>query len=68
MDPKKIAENPAPVFAFTVNRLEVIDHSRGGHGVITTKWRDDNFSVTLELQDDSRTLKIFVSEINSPLP
>lgn len=47
-----------------VTRLEIIDHTRpledgGGRTVIS--W-DEKKKIELSLQDDGRTLKIFISE------
>lgn len=55
MDPKKIT------------RFEIIDHTKpledgGGRTVI---FFDDNKELELSLQDDDRTLKIFVTERNN---
>jgi hypothetical protein len=41
-----------------VNRVELIDSS----GRAYTKWIDKPMSVTFSLQDDKRTLKIFVED------
>lgn len=45
-----------------INRLEVIDHTSTAKtfGRAFVKWDDRNFLVTLSLQDDGRTLKIFL--------
>lgn len=45
-----------------VNRLEVIDHTKGGEGRAFVKWEEDTFEVLLELQDNSSTLKIFIAD------
>lgn len=47
-----------------VTRLEIIDHTKpledgGGRTVIF--W-DENKKIELQLQDDDRTLKVFISE------
>ncbi len=46
-----------------VNRVEVIDHTKtveaGGGRAYT--FRQDGVSVTLALQDDGRTLKVFIT-------
>jgi hypothetical protein len=47
-----------------VNRVEVIDHTKSvdaGGGRAYTFWKD-GVSVEFELQDDGRTLKIFITE------
>lgn len=41
-----------------VNRLEVIDYTGDGRAYV--KWVPFDFDVELQLQDDGRTLKIFV--------
>lgn len=42
-----------------VNRVEVIDHTKNGAGREYVKW-EDKLNVELSLQDDDRTLKIFI--------
>lgn len=42
-----------------VTRLTVVDHSKNGQGRVFEKW---NIRVTLDLQDDGRTLKVFVDD------
>lgn len=45
-----------------VNRLEIIDHTKPaeeGGGRVFVK-RDDNFTLGMDIQDDGRTLKIFL--------
>lgn len=42
-----------------VNRFEVIDWVGNG-GRVLSLWRDYNFTVEASLQDDSRTIKIFL--------
>ena len=42
-----------------VTRFEVIDHTEGGRGRFYTK---HNIKVDLSFQDDSKTLKVFVSD------
>lgn len=48
----------------TVNRIEVVDwtESTAGGGRAYTKWIEDNFQVSYQLQDDGRTLKIFLTD------
>lgn len=47
-------------FKAVVNRLEVIDHTGDGRAYV--KWVPSDFDVHLQLQDDDRTLKIFVKQ------
>ena len=42
-----------------VTRFEVIDHSKDGEGRELVKY---NIGVDLQLQDDGKTLKVFVSD------
>jgi hypothetical protein len=42
-----------------VTRFEVIEHTEGGRGRFYTK---HNIKVDLSFQDDSKTLKVFVSD------
>ena len=47
-----------------VNRVEVIDHTKpfeegGGRAYV---FREDGIKVEVELQDDGRTLKVFISK------
>jgi hypothetical protein len=44
-----------------VNRLEIIDWT--GQGKRYIKWVDKPFKVSYDLQDDGRTLKLFLEEI-----
>ena len=45
-----------------VNRVEIIDHTKpAGKGRVYVFWRD-GVQVTPVLQDDGRTLKIFIAE------
>lgn len=45
-----------------VTRVEVIDHT-AGEGRVYVKW-DEDIQVELSLQDDGRTLKVFISARN----
>lgn len=51
---------------FEVNRFEVIDHCAKGSediGRVFVKWWDEGkFNVECMLQDDGRTLKVFITE------
>lgn len=56
-----------------VNRVEVIDHTHeieDGGGRAYVYWSEEKPEVRAELQDDERTLKIFISprkdEMNQP--
>lgn len=46
----------------TVNRIEVIDHTRTGEGRALVKWENFKFDVEFDIQDDGKTIKIFLSE------
>ena len=55
----------------TVNRLEVIDHTKGlddGGGRTYIKWEDSNFRVRYDIQDDGHTIKIFISSAKKVKP
>lgn len=43
-----------------VTRLEVIDH-KDDNGRVYVNWKDDN-SFKVSLQDDGKTLKIFITK------
>lgn len=45
-----------------ITRVELIDHSENGKGRVYTKWEEEPVSVTLDLQDGERTLKIFIND------
>jgi hypothetical protein len=40
-----------------VSQLTVVDHTTGGEGRVFERW---NIAVRLDVQDDGRTLKVFV--------
>ena len=44
----------------SVNRVEVINHSKNGQGREYTKYGD--FQVEVQVQDNGKTLKIFLSD------
>lgn len=46
-----------------INRLVVIDHRKDGRGVVVEAWR---VKVTETVQDEGRTLKIFITEKDEP--
>jgi len=51
------------------NRLEVIDHRAAAEGAprkIIVPVSDDFFDVTVSIQDDGRTLKIFLADTETP--
>ena len=50
-----------------VNRIEVIDWtaSNKGDGRAYTKWVKESFNVQYDIQDDGRTLKIFLGDENN---
>jgi hypothetical protein len=43
-----------------INRVEVIEHYKGGQGRNYVNWNDSN-KVELSYQDGGRTLKIFIT-------
>lgn len=45
-----------------VTRVVIVDFTRGGGGRIMDKWWQDGLVVSTQLQDDDRTLKIFIEE------
>ena len=49
-----------------VNRIELIDHTKGGEGRVYVKWKDKpfrNLEVEMDIQDNGRTLKIFIKDL-----
>jgi hypothetical protein len=47
-----------------INRIEVIDHTlpvEDGGGRAFVKW-EDGISVSLDIQDEGRTLKVFIGK------
>lgn len=48
--------------AGTFPRVEVIDHTQNGSGRALVKRIDSGVSVELSVQDDRKTLKIFLSD------
>ena len=57
---KSITYNP--LVGDKVTRLEVIDHTDGGEGRAYTKRSADPIKINCQLQDDDRTLKIFLKD------
>lgn len=45
----------------SITRVEVIDHSEDGCGKEYSKW-DEKVKIELDLQDEGRTLKVFISD------
>lgn len=52
----------AEALSTKVNRLEIIDHTAKGPGRAYVKWEEGDFTFTLDLQDQGRTLKIFLDD------
>ena len=50
-----------------VNRFEVIDHRENGEGRAMVV-HGNNLKVETSLQDNDRTLKIFITDTKSPIP
>lgn len=50
-----------------VNRFEVIDHRENGEGRIVVL-RGNNIKVETSLQDNDRTLKVFITDTKAPIP
>jgi len=50
-----------PVKSDKITRVEVIDHTDKGEGREFVRYYDGPVEVNLSLQDDDRTLKIFIS-------
>lgn len=48
-----------------VNRIEVIDWSGKSPGRVFTKWEDQNVQVSFDIQDDGKTLKIFLEDADA---
>lgn len=46
----------------SLNRLEIINHLESGEGREYTVFKKEDFNIELQIQDDGRTLKIFLSE------
>lgn len=48
---------------YTVNRVEVIDWTKSSElGQAFSKWLDTDMNVGFDVQDDGRTLKIFLTD------
>ena len=47
---------------FIVNRVEVIDWTSSAEGRAFTKWIKSDMNVGFDIQDDGRTLKIFLTD------
>lgn len=65
--PECVADRDKPI---VVNRFEVINHLLTGpeNGRELVIWKDEPFEVTCSLQDDGRTLKVFLSPKDSASP
>lgn len=50
-----------------VTRVEIIDHRTGGQGLVYVTW-DSGMAVDAALQDDGRTLKIFLMNREKAAP
>lgn len=50
-----------------VNRFELIDHTEGGNGRVFVRYAE-NIKVETSLQDNERTLKIFITDTKAPIP
>lgn len=61
---KTIIDNSQiPEPSWNVNRLEIIDHTDTGIGRDYITMQDEPFTVTTSVQDDGRTLKLFLSDV-----
>jgi len=58
---EQVSGQPEPI-ALLVNRFEVMDHTTGGQGRVYTKWILQDFVVEFSLQDEGRTLKVFLTD------
>ena len=47
------------IVEWKITRLTVVDHTTGGGGRVLEKW---DVKVELSVQDDGRTLKVFVND------
>lgn len=59
VDSPSVSRHDEAMDTTKVTRFEVIDHTTGGEGRAYVKY---DVSVELSLQDQSRTLKVFVSD------
>lgn len=51
-----------------VNRFEVVNHLPAGNGREIVIWNKEPFDVTYSLQDEGRTLKVFLSGTKTKAP
>lgn len=51
-----------------ITRVELIDHTAKGEGREFVRYYDRPVSVETDIQDDGRTVKIFVSEVEPVEP
>lgn len=49
-----------------VNKFELIDHTKGGDGRVFVKYKD-NLKVVTSVQDEDRTLKVFLQDTQEPI-
>ena len=50
-----------------VSRFEIIDHTKNGQGRVYVKYAN-NLKVETSMQDANRTLKIFLTDTQAPIP
>lgn len=50
-----------------VTRFEVIDHRENGEGRVLVA-RGNNIKVETSMQDNDRTLKVFITDTKAPIP
>ena len=61
--PPKPPEPPKPA----ITRVELIDHTTKGQGREFVRYYDNPISFALVLQDNNRTLKIFIKDQDVPM-
>ena len=44
------------------NRFEIIDQTDAGEGRVFTRWSSQDFQISVEIQDNGKTVKIFLTE------
>jgi len=49
-----------PLTKINANRIEVIDSTKDGEGRAYTKWEEQDMEVHIAVQDDGKTIKIFL--------
>ena len=50
-----------------VSRFELIDHTKDGGGRVFVKYKN-NMKILTSVQDEDRTLKVFIDETKEPIP